>query len=76
VLVVGDFNETADRQGVTALIDAGLVDIGASVNRDTTDEGRMDDILADRPLAQRASPPRVWTTSKSDHSAMLVSLKW
>jgi endonuclease/exonuclease/phosphatase family metal-dependent hydrolase len=76
MLVVGDFNETANRRGVTALIDAGLVDTGAAVTRDTTNEGRIDYILADPPLAHRASHPPGWTTTKSDHNAMIVDLKW
>ena len=76
VLVLGDFNEHADGTGVRGLIDAGLVDLGAAGNIDTANEGRIDYLLADGPLARRASAVRVWRTDKSDHNAVLVDLQW
>ena len=76
VLVLGDFNELADGTGVRALIDAGLVDLGAAGNIDTANEGRIDYLLADGPLARRTSAVRVWRTDKSDHNAVLTDLEW
>lgn len=76
ILVLGDFNEYPDGPGVLGLIRAGLVDVGAEGNAHTTDNGRIDYVLADRLLAGRASTAGVWPTDKSDHDAVLVRLKW
>jgi endonuclease/exonuclease/phosphatase family metal-dependent hydrolase len=76
VLVLGDFNEHAEGTGVRGLIDAGLVDLGAKGSIDTADEGRIDYLLADGPLARRTSALRVWRTDKSDHNAVLTDLEW
>jgi endonuclease/exonuclease/phosphatase family metal-dependent hydrolase len=76
VLVLGDFNEQADGTGVHGLIDAGMVDLGAAGNIDTANEGRIDYLLVDGPLAPRASAARVWRTDKSDHNAVLADLQW
>jgi endonuclease/exonuclease/phosphatase family metal-dependent hydrolase len=76
VMVVGDFNETPDGPGVASLEDAGLVDLGAGLRRRTTEQGRIDYLLADHLLARRTSDPRVWTTDKSDHNAMVVDVDW
>ena len=76
VLVLGDFNEHSDAPGVRGLIDAGLVDLGAERNVDTADNGRIDYLLADGPLARFTSPARVWRTDRSDHNAVLADLEW
>jgi len=76
VLVLGDFNELADATGVRALLDTGLVDLGAGQKVATVGEGRFDYILADAPLASLTPPARVWTTDKSDHNAVMVDLQW
>lgn len=76
VLVLGDFNELADATGVRALLDTGLVDLGAGQNVATVGEGRFDYILADGSLAGLTSPARVWTTDKSDHNAVMADLQW
>jgi len=76
VLVLGDFNELDDATGVRALLDTGLVDLGAWQNVATVGEGRFDYILADGSLAGFTSPARVWPTDKSDHNAVLADLQW
>jgi endonuclease/exonuclease/phosphatase family metal-dependent hydrolase len=76
ILVLGDFNEAPDAPGVRGLIEAGLVDLGAEHNERTGGGGRIDYVLADRPLAGRSSPARAWPTDKSDHSAVLADLNW
>ena len=76
ILVLGDFNEHSDAPGVRSLIDAGLVDLGAERNVNTADNGRIDYLLADGPLARLMSTARVWPTDKSDHNAVLADLEW
>jgi endonuclease/exonuclease/phosphatase family metal-dependent hydrolase len=76
VVVLGDFNEHADAPGVRGLIDAGLVDLGAERNVDTSDNGRIDYVLADGPLARFTQAARVWPTDKSDHHAVLADFEW
>jgi endonuclease/exonuclease/phosphatase family metal-dependent hydrolase len=76
LMVVGDFNEQPDGEAVRALIDSGLVDLGAELGVRIENRRRIDYLLADRPLARRASSARVWPTDKSDHHAMLVDLEW
>jgi endonuclease/exonuclease/phosphatase family metal-dependent hydrolase len=75
ILVLGDLNEYPDAPGVRSLIDAGFVDLTAD-SPFTVSVGRVDYLLADPPLARLSSPPRVWTTDKSDHHAVLVDLAW
>ena len=76
LMVLGDFNEQPDGAAVRALIDSGLVDLGAELPVRVENRRRIDYLLADRPLANRASSARVWPTDKSDHHAMLVDLEW
>ncbi len=76
ILVVGDFNEYAGDPGVRALIDTGLVDLGATANLDTASSGRIDYLLADGSIAGLVSNARVWSTDKSDHYAVLIDLDW
>jgi endonuclease/exonuclease/phosphatase family metal-dependent hydrolase len=76
VLVLGDFNERVDGAGVRGLLDAGLVDLGAGDDVNTARPGRIDFLLADRPLARLTSAARVWFTDKSDHNAVLADLDW
>jgi endonuclease/exonuclease/phosphatase family metal-dependent hydrolase len=76
ILVLGDFNEYPDGPGVRGLIDAGLVDLGAERNVNTTESGRIDYLLADGLLARLTSPARVWPSDKSDHNAVLADLEW
>ena len=75
ILVLGDLNEYPDAPGVRSLIDAGFVDLTAD-SPFTVSVGRVDYLLADPPLARLSSPPRVWTTDKSDHHAVLADLAW
>jgi endonuclease/exonuclease/phosphatase family metal-dependent hydrolase len=75
ILVLGDLNEYPDAPGVRGLVDDGFVDLSAD-SPPTVGTGRVDYLLADPPLARLASPPRVWTTDKSDHHAVLVDLAW
>lgn len=77
IVVLGDFNERADAPALRSLLDTGLVDLGAG--RDdahTADNLRIDYLLADTLLARPAASARVWTTSKSDHHAVLADLEW
>jgi len=76
ILVLGDFNERPDAPGVRGLVDAGLVDLGAEHNMDSTESGRIDYLLADRRLASLGARARVWLTDKSDHHAVLADLEW
>jgi endonuclease/exonuclease/phosphatase family metal-dependent hydrolase len=76
ILVLGYFNDHSDARGVHRLIDIGLVDLGADLDMKTADNGRIDYILADRPLSRRAASVRVWPTDKSDHNAVSVDLAW
>jgi endonuclease/exonuclease/phosphatase family metal-dependent hydrolase len=76
LMVVGDFNEQPDGAAVRALIDSGLIDLGAELGVRVENRRRIDYLLADGPLARRASSARVWPTDKSDHHAMLVDLEW
>lgn len=76
VLLVGDMNEWAVGPGVRALTDAGLTDLGAKDDLDTSNAGRIDFMLADGPVSRHASPVRVWTTDKSDHHAVYTDLEW
>jgi endonuclease/exonuclease/phosphatase family metal-dependent hydrolase len=76
VLVLGDFNDGPDATGVRALIQAGLVDLGAERNVNTAASGRIDYLLVDTPLARMTSSTQVWTTGKSDHHALMADLDW
>ena len=76
LMVVGDFNEQPDGAAVRALIDAGLVDLGAELGVRMENRRRIDYLLADGLLASRASSARVWPTDKSDHHAMMADLEW
>jgi endonuclease/exonuclease/phosphatase family metal-dependent hydrolase len=76
ILVLGDLNEYPDAPGVRALIEGGLIDLGASNSQSTVGTGRVDYLLADKALAPRASTARVWATDKSDHHALLTDLEW
>jgi len=76
IVVLGDFNAHADTPGVRALVDAGLIDLGAEHNLNTADNGRIDYLMTDGPLARLASMARVWLTDKSDHNAVLADLEW
>jgi endonuclease/exonuclease/phosphatase family metal-dependent hydrolase len=76
VVVLGDFNNGPDTPGVHALLEAGLVDRGAAQNQHTSVEGRIDYLLLDGLLASRTSATQVWTTSSSDHHAVLTDLSW
>jgi endonuclease/exonuclease/phosphatase family metal-dependent hydrolase len=76
VLVMGDFNAAADTPEVRGLIDEGLLDLGADSEAKTTDGGRIDYVMADRPLGARMSTAQVWPTDKSDHFAVLAELHW
>ena len=75
ILVLGDLNEYPDAPGVRSLIDAGFVDLSAD-SPFTVGTGRVDYLLADRPLARLASMARVWETDKSDHHAVIVNFAW
>jgi endonuclease/exonuclease/phosphatase family metal-dependent hydrolase len=76
VLLLGDMNEYADGPGMRALLDAGLVDLGARGALKTAAGGRIDFILADGLVSRHASDIRVWPTDKSDHHAVLTDLEW
>jgi endonuclease/exonuclease/phosphatase family metal-dependent hydrolase len=75
VLLLGDLNEYPDGPGVRALVGTGLVDLRPK-GANTTSAGRVDYVLADGPLARRASAVHVWPTDKSDHHAVLVDFEW
>jgi endonuclease/exonuclease/phosphatase family metal-dependent hydrolase len=75
LLVVGDMNEYPDGPGVRSLVEAGLVDLGVESLK-TTNNGRIDYVLADDRMARIASTARVWPTERSDHHAVLVDLEW
>lgn len=76
VLLLGDMNEYADGPGVRTLLDAGMVDLGASGDLNTADVGRIDYLFADGVLSRHASGVRVWKTDKSDHHALFTDLEW
>jgi endonuclease/exonuclease/phosphatase family metal-dependent hydrolase len=76
LLLVGDFNESADGPGIRMLRDTGLVDLGAEGGVSTSDWGRIDYVFADPLLARYASTVRVWRTDNSDHHAVLIELDW
>jgi endonuclease/exonuclease/phosphatase family metal-dependent hydrolase len=76
ILIMADLNEYPDAPGIRGLIDMGFVDLAASSPAHTVGTGRVDYLLADTPLAGRASTARVWTTDKSDHHAVLAELEW
>jgi endonuclease/exonuclease/phosphatase family metal-dependent hydrolase len=74
ILVAADFNEYPDSANMRGLIDRGLIDLNASIS--PAPANRVDYLLADGPLARRTTNPRVWSTDKSDHDAVLVDLEW
>jgi endonuclease/exonuclease/phosphatase family metal-dependent hydrolase len=76
LLVLADLNEYPDAPGIRSLIDMGFIDLAAANPVNTVSTGRVDYLLADAPLAERASTARVWTTDKSDHHAVLADLEW
>ena len=74
VVVLGDFNEGSDGVGVRALASAGLMDLVEA--HSGPDLSRIDYVFADMPLAGGATGAQVWRTTKSDHNAVVVDLKW
>jgi endonuclease/exonuclease/phosphatase family metal-dependent hydrolase len=76
LLLLGDLNEFPDGAGVQALINTGLIDIGAEGNAHTASHGRIDYLLADGPVASALSSATVWRTDKSDHHAVVADLEW
>lgn len=76
VVVLGDFNASADAPGVRGLVDSGLVDLGAADDAATTDGGRIDYLLVDRSLLPVSPVVRVFPTEKSDHRAVVADLNW
>ena len=74
VVVLGDFNEGPDGVGVRALAAAGLKDLVET--HAGPDLSRIDYVFADTALASGAAGAHVWPTSKSDHHAVVVDLKW
>ena len=76
VLLVGDMNEWAEGPGVRAVLDTGLVDLGAAEGLDTSNSGRIDYLFTDVATSRHASPARVWPTDKSDHHAVFTDLEW
>jgi endonuclease/exonuclease/phosphatase family metal-dependent hydrolase len=75
-LVFGDFNEQPDGAAVRAMIESGLVDLGADLGARVEGRRRIDYLLADPALARRSSTARVWATDKSDHHAMVADVEW
>jgi endonuclease/exonuclease/phosphatase family metal-dependent hydrolase len=75
-LVFGDFNEQPDGAGVRAMIESGLVDLGADLGARVEGRRRIDYLLAGPILARRSSSARVWPTDKSDHHAMVADIEW
>ena len=73
VVVLGDFNDSPETDGVRALLNAGLIDLVArhETNASTM---RIDYVLADAPLASLTSTARVWRTDRSDHNAVIVEI--
>jgi endonuclease/exonuclease/phosphatase family metal-dependent hydrolase len=76
VVVLGDLNEGPTAPGVRALLEAGLVDVGAEDNVHTAAGGRIDYVLVDEPLARTMRSTQVWRTDKSDHHAVLADFDW
>jgi endonuclease/exonuclease/phosphatase family metal-dependent hydrolase len=76
ILVLGDFNEGPEADGVRSLLGAGLVDLGAAAAANTTAGERVDYLLADRVMASLISGMQVWTTGQSDHNAVIADLRW
>jgi endonuclease/exonuclease/phosphatase family metal-dependent hydrolase len=75
-LVFGDFNEQPDGVGIQAMLEGGLVDLGADLGARVEGRRRIDYLLADPDLARRSSPARAWPTDKSDHHAMVADIEW
>lgn len=75
VIVAGDFNAGPDTPGVRALLDAGLVDVGAERDEPTARNGRIDYLLADAVLITRLRRAQVWVTDKSDHHALVAEFR-
>jgi endonuclease/exonuclease/phosphatase family metal-dependent hydrolase len=75
VIVAGDFNAAPHAAGVRALIDAGLVDVGAERNERTASNGRIDYLLADGLLIKGLRRAQVWQTTKSDHHAVIADFR-
>jgi endonuclease/exonuclease/phosphatase family metal-dependent hydrolase len=76
VVALGDFNEVAAGPGVRLLLEAGLVDAGATQNAPTAGGGRIDYLLLDPALAKRMRNAQVWPTNKSDHHAVIAEFEW
>jgi endonuclease/exonuclease/phosphatase family metal-dependent hydrolase len=75
-LLFGDFNEQPDGAGVRAMIESGLVDLGAGLGARVEGRRRIDYLLTNPALARRSSLARVWPTDKSDHHAMVADVEW
>lgn len=76
VVVLGDFNDAPAAPAIRALLDVGLVDMGAEQNAPTSGGGRIDYLLLDARLAKRARSTQVWPTTKSDHHALVTEFDW
>jgi endonuclease/exonuclease/phosphatase family metal-dependent hydrolase len=74
IIVAGDFNDYPDTANVRGLIDGGLIDLSAAISPPPAN--RVDYLMADGLLAKRTTNPRVWSTDKSDHDAVLADLEW
>jgi endonuclease/exonuclease/phosphatase family metal-dependent hydrolase len=75
-LVLGDMNDYPGSPGLQALVDDGLVDLGARFGVQTSSGGRIDYLLADTMLAPHFGVARVWPTGRSDHHAVVADLAW
>ena len=75
VIVAGDFNAAPHTPDVRALLDTGLVDVGAEGNKPTAAYGRIDYLLADAVLIKGLRRTQVWVTDKSDHHALLAEFR-
>lgn len=76
VVLAGDLNDRPTAAGIAALIDAGLVDLGAAQDEPTAAGGRIDYLLVDRLLAKRLHTAAVWRTPLSDHHAVVAAFAW
>lgn len=75
LVLAGDFNDQPSAAGVVALLDAGLIDVGADQNEPTAAGGRIDYLLVDQPLARRLLDTTVWRTPRSDHHAVIAEFR-
>jgi endonuclease/exonuclease/phosphatase family metal-dependent hydrolase len=76
VVVAGDLNATADEEGLQALFDTPLDDVGGDyADEPTCGDRRIDFLLADGALSERAVDAHVVVSDASDHHAVVIDLE-